>query len=298
MRVHLVDGTYELFRAFHGAPRAAAEDGREVGAVRALARSLARLVRVDGATHVGVAYDHVIESFRNRLFPGYKTGAGIEPDLLAQFELAERAAHALGFAVWPMVEFEADDALASAAARAARDPRVQQVLLCTPDKDLAQCVAGSRIVLWDRRRDLVLDEDGVRAKFGVPPARIPDWLALVGDAADGLPGLPRWGEKSAAAVLAAHGALEDVPEDPGAWRVAVRGAPALARVLAERRAEALFYRQLATLRTDVPLEEAGVDGWAWRGPREPELARLAVELEDPELPTRLPRAGDPPAAPS
>ncbi|HEY7514451.1 MAG TPA: flap endonuclease, partial [Vicinamibacteria bacterium] len=197
MRVHLVDGTYELFRCYYGAPPARCPAGREVGAIHGLLRSLAALVSDDTVTHVGIAFDHVIESFRNDLFPGYKTGEGIEPDLWAQFPLAEEASRALGLVVWPMVEFEADDALATAAARFAADPRVDQVVICTPDKDLAQCVTGRRVVCLDRRRRLLMDEDGVVAKFGVPPSSIPDWLALVGDTSDGIPGVPRFGPKSA-----------------------------------------------------------------------------------------------------
>ena len=235
MRVHLVDGTYELFRAYFGAPSAQAPDGREVGATRGLLRSLGALVRHEGATHVGVAFDHVIESFRNDLYGGYKTGAGIEPALLAQFELAERAAGALGFVVWSMVEFEADDALAAAAARYAGEPAVEQVVIASPDKDLAQCVRGNRVVCADRLRKKTLDEAGVVEKFGVPPASIPDWLALVGDSADGYPGLPRWGAKSAAAVLARWLHIDRIPDQARDWGVAVRGAEALAASLREGR---------------------------------------------------------------
>ena len=215
MNVHLVDGTYELFRAHFGAPSATAPDGTEVGATRGLVRSLRALLKEDGVTHVAVAFDHVIESFRNRLFPGYKTGEGVPPELLAQFPLAEAAARALGVVVWPMVEFEADDALATGAARLAGAPGVERVFLCTPDKDLAQCVRGRTVVGLDRMRRKVLDEDGVREKFGVSPGSIPDWLALVGDTADGIPGLERWGEKSAGAVLARWERLERDPRRPG-----------------------------------------------------------------------------------
>jgi 5'-3' exonuclease len=282
MRVHLVDGTYELFRAWFGAPQARGAEGREVGACRGLARQLFSLLRRDGATHVAVAFDHVIESFRNELFEGYKTAAGVEPELLEQFEPAEDLARALGFVVWPMVEFEADDALASGAARLVRDARVEQVLLCTPDKDLAQCLVGERVVRLDRQRKHLLDEPGVRERYGIPPAAIPDWLALVGDPADGIPGIPGWGERSASVVLAAHGSLEAIPSDPALWKARPRGAVRLAAALAERAAEARLYKRLATLRTDVPLAE-GADELEWRGPCEPELERVAVRLGDAEL---------------
>ncbi len=285
MDVHLVDGTYELFRAFYGAPSSRTSRGEEVGATRALARSLWSL-RADGATHVAVAFDTVIESFRNRLFPGYKTGEGIDPALAAQFPLAEQAAQALGLVVWRMVEFEADDALATFAARAARDPRVGRVLVCSPDKDLCQCVEGQRVVSWDRRKKLALDDAGVRAKHGVPPASIPDYLALVGDTADGIPGIPRWGEKSAGAVLARYGTLEAIPDRAADWDVTVRGADALAEQLRARREDALLYRELATLRRDVPLDE-DVDALAWAGPRVDELTTLAARLEDSGLVARV-----------
>jgi 5'-3' exonuclease len=293
LKIHLVDGTYELFRAYFGAPPARAPDGREVGAVRALARSLLALVRDEGATHVAVAFDTVVESFRNRLFAGYKTGEGIEPALLAQFPLAERAAAAAGMVVWQMVEFEADDALATAAAALAADPAVEQVLIATPDKDLMQCVVGRRVVLLDRRRKAVIDEDAVREKLGVAPASVPDLLALVGDDADGIPGLPRWGARSAAAVLAAHGHLEAIPADPAAWGAAVRGKDALAASLATHRAEAGLYRTLATLRRDVPLDARPVT-LAWRGADRAALAALAAELGDAGLLARAHRfAGEP-----
>jgi 5'-3' exonuclease len=256
MLLHLVDGTYELFRAFYGAPSARDDRGREVGATRGLVRSLTALRRDASVTHVAVAFDHVIESFRNELFPGYKTGEGIDPELWAQFPLAEQAVRELGITVWPMVEFEADDALASAAARWRDDPRVEKILICTPDKDLAQCVRGERVVLWDRMRRRLIDEAGVREKWGVPPASIPDWLALVGDAADGIPGLPGWGAKSAAAVLAVHGSIAGIPDDPARWGTAVRGAAKLAATLRARRTDAALYRRLATLREDVPLAES------------------------------------------
>ena len=285
MDVHLVDGTYELFRTFFGAPSSRTSRGLEVGATRALTRSLWGM-RKDGATHVAVAFDTVIESFRNDLFAGYKTGDGIDPALLGQFPLAERAAHALGLVVWPMVSIEADDAIATFAARAARHRDVERVLLCSPDKDLAQCVVGGRVVGWDRRKKVALDEDGVRAKFGVSPASIPDYLALVGDTADGIPGIPRWGDKSAGAVLARFGAIEAIPDDASAWKLSVRGAEALAGELRARRESALLYRRLATLRLDAPLPER-VEDLAWRGPREEALRALAAELEDESLVARV-----------
>ena len=219
MKIHLVDGTYELFRNHFGAPPKTSPDGREVGATLGLLRSLLMLLTHPDVTHVGVAFDHVIESFRNDLFAGYKTGAGVDPDLLAQFPLAEEAVAALGVVVWPMVEFEADDALATAAARFNKNGSVEQILVCSPDKDLAQVVSGNKIVCWDRRRDIIIDEAGVVAKFGVTPPSIPDWLALVGDAADGYPGIPGWGAKSAAAVLAQYQHLESIPDDAGQWQV-------------------------------------------------------------------------------
>ena len=279
MRIHLVDGTYELFRSFFGAPSAQAPDGREVGATRGILRSLAGLVRNEGATHVGVAFDHVIESFRNDLYDGYKTGIGLEPALLGQFERAERAAHALGMVVWSMVEFEADDALATAAARFEGDPTVEQVVIASPDKDLTQCVRGTRVVCADRMRKKALDEAGVIAKFGVPPASIPDWLALVGDSADGYPGLPRWGAKSASAVLARWQHIDRIPDLARDWDVPVRGAEALALSLREGREQARLYHTLATLRTDVPLAET-LDDMTWRGPRRDELAKLCEEIGD------------------
>ena len=286
VRVHLVDGTYELFRAWFGAPPARTAAGAEVGASRALARQLLRHVREEQITHMGVAFDHVIESFRNELFDGYKTGEGLDPDLVAQFELAEDVTRALGFVTWPMVEFEADDAMATAAARFEPDRRVEQVRLMTPDKDLAQCVLGTRVVtVWKER---VLDEDGVRAHFGVAPASIPDFLALVGDDADGIPGLSGFGERSAAALLAAYGHLEGIPADAAAWRVRLRGAERLAQTLSEGRADVALYRTLATLRTDVPLVE-DLDALEWRGAERGALEEVCARLEDPELLERVPR---------
>lgn len=282
MKIHLVDGTYELFRMYYGAPPRAAPDGTEVGAVRALVGTLQYLLKEEGATHVACAFDTVIESFRNELFDGYKTGAGIDPLLLAQFPLAEEAVRALGITCWSMIEFEADDAIATFAYQHKDAPEVEQVHLCSPDKDLAQCVVGDRVVLNDRRRRSTLDEAGVKEKFGVPPSLIPDYLALVGDTADGIPGVPRWGAKSAAAVLSAHGGLEHIPPDPAAWQVKVRGAAALADSLNAMREEAALYKVLATLRTDVPLQETLSD-LEWKGPDEAALARLRERLGDDAL---------------
>jgi 5'-3' exonuclease len=261
--VYLIDGTYELFRHYYAVPSLRDADGREVGAVRGVLVSLLGLMRA--GTHIGVATDHVIESFRNRLWSGYKTGDGVPPDLLAQFPLLEEALSALGVAVWPMVEYEADDALAAAAARAAADDRVDRVLICTPDKDLAQSVRGTRVLQMDRRRRTIRDEAGVIARFGVPPASIPDYLALVGDAADGYPGLPGWGAKSSAAVLAKYGHLESIPSDPSTWSVNAAKAGALAATLERERERALLFRDLATLRTNVPLFDS-VDELCWTGP--------------------------------
>jgi len=263
MHVHLVDATYELFRHFFAVPSHRDADGIELGAVRGVVGTVLMMLE-EGATHLGVATDHVIESFRNDLWPGYKTSAGVDPDLLAQFEPLEDALRALGATVWPMVDQEADDALAAAATIAAADPRVEQVVICTPDKDLAQMVVGERVVQLDRRSGTVRDEAGGGERFGVPPASIPDWLALVGDSADGFPGLPGWGAKTAATVLARHGHIDSIPADPDAWDVKVRGAPKLATTLAEKRADAELFRVLATLRTDAPVGH--VDDWRWRGP--------------------------------
>jgi len=280
VKVHLVDGTFELFRAWYGAPPATAPDGTEVGASRGLLRTLLVLLGDPEVTHVAVAFDHVIESFRNELFSGYKTGTGLPEALTRQFPLAEQVSRSLGLVTWPMVPFEADDALATGAARFKEAPEVSQVVLCTPDKDLAQCVEGDRVVTWDRLRNTVRDERGVLEKFGVPPPAIPDWLALVGDTADGIPGIPRWGAKSAAAVLSRYGRIDAIPDDPAAWEVKVRGARTLAANLREMRAEARLYRVLATLRTDVPLPES-LEDLRWRGvdpdAMAPLLARLGLE---------------------
>ncbi len=267
MKVHLVDVTYELFRAYFGAPKLASPDGREVGAVRGLLASMLYLLQQEGATHVACASDTVIRSFRNDLYAGYKTEAGVPLDLLAQFPLAEEGLRGLGFVVWGMIELEADDALAAGAARYA--PEVDQVIIATPDKDLAQCVDGTRVVLYDRRGKKILDEAAVIAKWGVGPRSIPDWLALVGDSSDGYPGIPGWGEKSASAVLAVYEHIEAIPDDARTWRTSVRGADRLAAALASRRGEAALYKQLATLRTDVPPAESLAE-LEWRGAR-PEL---------------------------
>ncbi len=276
IKVHLVDGTFELFRAYYGAPSRRTDDGREIGAVRGLLRSMLALLGERGVTHVGVAFDQVVESFRNGLYSGYKTGEGIDNELFAQFGPAEEACRALGLVVWPMVEFEADDALAAAAHRFARVPGVEQVVICSPDKDLAQCVRGTQVVCFDRIRRKTLDATGVEAKFGVPPESIPDWLALVGDSADGYPGVPRWGAKSAATVLAEYRTLERIPDDPADWAVVVRGAAALAENLHARRDEVELYRRLATLRTDVPLAES-LDDLRWRGAEIDALRALGFE---------------------
>lgn len=276
MLVHLFDGTYELFRAWFGAPPVE-HAGKEVGASRVFVRSLAIALRTGAISHGGVAFDHVIESFRNDLFAGYKTGDGLDPRLVGQFEIAERAAEALGLVVWPMVEFEADDAIATAAAVANADSRVDQILIAAVDKDMCQCVVGNRVVRWDRWKQTTLDESGVIAKHGVAPQSIPDWLALVGDTADGIPGIAGWGQKSAATVLAKWRAIEAIPDDPADWGVNVRGADRLAGSLRESRSAALLYKQLATLRTDCPIA-CNVDALAWRGPDRGKLAALCAEL--------------------
>ena len=290
MKLYLVDGTYELFRNHFGAPPRTAPDGRAVGATLGLLRSLLLLVTTPGVTHVACAFDHVIESFRNGLYSGYKTGSGVDPTLLAQFALAEEAVAALGLVVWPMVEFEADDALASATARFKHDATVEQIVLCSPDKDLAQLVSGNRIVGWDRRRNTLLDEAGVAEKFGVRPPSIPDWLGLVGDAADGFPGIPGWGAKSAAAVLAKYERLEAIPADPHTWGLPDISASRTARLaenLAQHRAEALLFRTLATLRADVPLRETLAD-LEWQGADE-RLHEVCHRLGDDKFPDRVPR---------
>lgn len=276
---HLFDGTWELFRCYFGPPPVKAPDGREVGATRALMRSLWSLFRNAKVTHAAVAFDDPIESFRNDLYPGYKTGAGVDPDLLGQFELARRATRALGIVTWKMEELEADDGIASAAARLADDPRVAQVRICANDKDLAQCVRGTRVVMYDRFKDVVTDEDGVRAKYGVPPPSIADWLALVGDSADGYPGLRGWGAKSAAAVVARYGRIEDIPPLEMKWDIAVRGAASLGARLREQRDDAMLFKRLATLRTDADID-ASLETLAWRGPDIALLEALCAEIGD------------------
>jgi len=264
MRIHLIDGTYELFRHYYAVPSARDVEGREIGAVRGVVGSvLAMLNR--GVTHVAVATDHVIESFRNDLWPDYKTSAGVEPELLSQFQPLEDALFALGVGVWPMVEFEADDALAAGAAKAALNPDVDQVVICTPDKDLSQCVRGTRVVQLNRRTNAIRDETAVIARFGVPPVSIPDYLALVGDASDGYPGLPGWGAKSTAAVLARFGHLERIPDDWRTWSVNAANRAALSRTLQRDRDRAFLFRDLATLRTDIDLFD-DVEDLRWKGP--------------------------------
>jgi 5'-3' exonuclease len=284
--VYLVDGTYELFRHYYAMPSARDADGREVAAVRGVLASVLGMIN-GGAKHVGVATDHVIESFRNDLWPGYKTGEGIEPDLLSQFHLLEEVLAAAGVVVWPMVEFEADDALAAAATAAARDPRVEHIIICTPDKDLAQCVSGTRIVQLDRRARVTRDEAGVIQKFGVRPESIPDYLALVGDSADGYPGLPGWGAKSSSAVLAKFVHLESIPGDWREWHVKAASASTLADTLSRERDRALLFRTLATLRTDIPLFE-NVDQLRWGGPT-PAFAALGARL-DAAVTTKSPKS--------
>lgn len=275
MNVHLVDGTYELFRHFHVVPSTQDAEGVEVGATRGVVGSVLGMLE-RGVTHVGVATDHVVESFRNEMWPGYKTGAGIEPELLTQFPLVEQALEALGVVVWPMVECEADDALASAAVRASRDRTVSRVIICTPDKDLSQCVVDDRVLQLDRRANALRNASAVREKFGVDPAFIPDYLAVVGDSSDGYPGLPGWGAKSAAAVLGRYGHLEEIPPKASDWEVPVRGADRLAGTLREYRELALLFRELATLRTDLDVLQS-VETLRWSGPR-PEFEALAKRI--------------------
>ena len=287
MEVHLVDGTYELFRHFFGAPERESVAGGDVGAVRGVLSSVLTMLG-EGTTHIGVATDHVIESFRNELWPGYKTGEGVPGPLMAQFPLLETALQAMGVKVWPMVELEADDALASASAVAADDRAVERVLVCTPDKDLAQCVRGTRVVQVDRRRDTVTDEEGVRQRFGVGPSSIPDWLALVGDSADGFPGLAGWGKQSASTVLGHYDHLEAVPASAADWdpavRAKVRSAPKLAERLAAEMDQALLFRELATLRVDRSLLSSVAD-LRWRGPTE-DFVAVAEFMRDPALSRR------------
>jgi 5'-3' exonuclease len=287
MDIYLVDGTYELFRHYYALPSARDADGREVAAARGVLASVMGMIK-GGATHVAVATDHVIESFRNGLWKDYKTSEGVEPDLLAQFPLVEEVLAAAGIVVWPMVEFEADDALAAAAAAAARDARVERVIICTPDKDLGQCVRGTRVVQLNRRTRVTLDEAGVVQKFGVLPESIPDYLALVGDTADGYPGLPGWGAKSSAAVLAKFVHLESIPADHREWHVNVASASTLAATLARERERAMLFRTLATLRTDIPLFE-DVDQLRWNGPT-PAFDSIAARLDTAVTEPRRPPA--------
>ena len=288
MQVYLIDGTYELFRQFFGRPSSAAADGKEMAAARGVIWSVASLLS-QGITHLGVATDHVIESFRNDLWGGYKTGAEVAPALSSQFPLLEEALGSLGVRVWPMTELEADDALASAAAVAQQDPRVERVFICTPDKDLAQSVVATRVVQLDRRTGVVTDEDGVRVRYGIGPVSIPDWLALVGDSADGFPGLSGWGRQSTSAVLAHYGHIDTIPDDIADWEHelarAVRGSTKLAARLAAERESAMLFRQLATLRIDPTLLK-DVDELRWRGPG-PEFARMCRYLRDESLADRV-----------
>ena len=283
MKVHLFDGTYELFRAYFAMPPITAPNGRPVGAVRGLIQTLLLLLRQDHATHIACAFDHVIESFRNDLFAGYKTGTGVPEDLMAQFELAERAVSSLGIVVWPMVEFEADDAIATAASQWWEAPGVEQVVICSPDKDLTQMVRNNKVVCLDRRRKITLDEAGVQEKFGVWPESIPDYLALVGDSADGIPGIPKWGAKTSAQVLGRYGHIEQIPDHSEEWDVALRGARAIATSLAEHRQDALLYKKLATLRVDVPIKET-LAQLEWHGVRRQDYQELRAELGFSGLP--------------
>jgi 5'-3' exonuclease len=280
MDVHLIDGTYELFRYFFAVPSAKDAAGQEIGAVRGVLGSVLSMIEA-GATHLGVATDHVVESFRNDLYFGYKTSEGVAPELLSQFPILEEALQAMGVLVWPMVEFEADDALASAAAKAAQDHRVTRVIICTPDKDLGQSVVGSRVVQLDRRRDALRDEAGVLTKFGVKPQSIPDYLAVVGDSADGFPGIAGWGAKAAALVFSRYPHLEDIPKEGRNWDPSIRRATRLAESLFAAWDDALLFRTLATLRLDVPVFES-IDDLLWKGPR-PEFERMCKRLSAPEL---------------
>lgn len=276
MKIYLIDGTYELFRHYYALPSARAVNGREVAAVRGVLASVLGMIK-EGATHVAVATDHIVESFRNDLWTDYKTSEGVEPDLLAQFPLLEEVLSAAGIVVWPMVEFEADDGLAAGAAKAALNEKVEQVVICTPDKDLAQCVRGTRVVQLNRRTRVIIDEAGVIAKFGVPPASIPDYLALVGDTADGYPGLAGWGAKSSAAVLSRFGHLESIPKDSRDWGVKVASANTLSETLRRDWDKAILFRQLATLRIDIKLFD-DIDELRWKGPT-PAYDAIAAQLD-------------------
>jgi 5'-3' exonuclease len=280
MDVHLIDGTYELFRHFFAVPMTADMNGQEVGAVRGVLNSVLSMIE-RGATHIGVATDHVVESFRNDLYPGYKTSEGVPPELLSQFPILEEALEAMGVVVWPMVHYEADDALASAAGRAAQDDRVSQVIICTPDKDLSQCVVGTRVVQLDRRHNILRDEAGVVAKFGVKPQSIPDYLAVVGDSADGFPGLPGWGVKAAAVTLSQYPHLEDIPKDWRAWHPSIRKARVLSESLFNAWNDALLFRRLATLRLDVPVFDT-VEDLRWKGAH-PNFEEHCQRMKSPDL---------------
>src|SRR5580700_9208464 len=280
MDIYLIDGTYELFRYFYAVPSSKNASGQEIGAVRGVLRSILTMIE-GGATHVGVATDHVIESFRNDLYRDYKTGEGVDPELLSQFPILEKALQSMGVLVWPMIEFEADDALASAAEKTAKDKRVRRVIICTPDKDLSQCVVGSRVVQLDRRRESVRDEAGVIAKFGIKPSSIPDYLAVVGDTADGYPGIAGWGSKTAAAVFSQYPHLEDIPKDWSHWDPMIRRARPLAESLFSGWEDALLFRTLATLRVDVPVFTS-IDDLLWRGPAE-DFKRTCERMKAPDL---------------
>ena len=280
MDIYLIDGTYELFRYFYAVPSSKNASGQEIGAVRGVLGSILTMIE-GGATHIGVATDHVIESFRNDLYRDYKTGEGVDPELLSQFPILEKALQSMGVLVWPMIEFEADDALASAAAKAAKDKRVRRVIICTPDKDLSQCVVGSRVVQLDRRRESLRDEAGVIAKFGIKPCSIPDYLAVVGDSADGFPGIAGWGAKAAAAVFSQYPHLEDIPKDWQHWDPSLRRARPLAEALFAGWDDALLFRTLATLRVDVPVFRS-IDELRWRGPAK-DFKRTCERMKAPDL---------------
>ena len=280
MDIYLIDGTYELFRYFYAVPSSKNASGQEIGAVRGVLGSILTMIE-GGATHIGVATDHVIESFRNDLYPGYKTGEGVDAALFSQFPILEKALQSMGVLVWPMIEFEADDALASAAAKAAKDKRVRRVIICTPDKDLSQCVVGSRVVQLDRRRESLRDEAGVIAKFGIKPCSIPDYLAVVGDSADGFPGIAGWGAKAAAAVFSQYPHLEDIPKDWQHWDPSLRRARPLAEALFAGWDDALLFRTLATLRVDVPVFRS-IDELRWRGPAK-DFKRTCERMKAPDL---------------
>ena len=288
MNVYLLDGTYELFRHFFALPAAADVNGQEIGAVRGVLTSVVSMIEA-GATHIGVATDHIVESFRNDLYPGYKTSEGVPPELLSQFPILEAALEAMGVVVWPMGYFEADDALASAASKAAKDDQVRQILICTPDKDLSQCVVGARVVQLDRRRNLVRDEAGVVAKFGVSPQSIPDYLAVVGDSADGFPGVQGWGAKAAALVLSQYRHLEDIPKDWQQWHPSIRRAGLLSESLFTAWNDALLFRTLATLRLDVPVFDT-VEDLRWKGPQA-NFEKLCREMKSAALLGRVTAAG-------